>query len=287
MLIRVLIAINLILHIYMYPCKKLLLSFLFIIALGLFSSKKVNSKLLSFQSEYEVSLGEQNKPRLPGKTYVDEVSGYLLIDWINNCEESWVTTQRMMTKFINSYGVGTVSEINYSLNEAADGKKMEFVLEIKENAEVIERHFGNADKGDKLEVTFLKSDKVLSFPSDVIFPHEFLDDILKNLYSEKNMIVRNVYEGTIPDKFFNISVFFTDQETKVNKKLVPKGVINKFKKIRMAYYQDKVQVPVFEQTIHLNEQGIASFFRYDYPDYSLELNLKKVELTPLDCSNNR
>ena len=271
----------------MYSCKKLLLSFLFIIALGLFSSKKVNSKLLSFQSEYEVSLGEQNKPRLPGKTYVDEVSGYLLIDWINNCEESWVTTQRMMTKFINSYGVGTVSEINYSLNEAADGKKMEFVLEIKENAEVIERHFGNADKGDKLEVTFLKSDKVLSFPSDVIFPHEFLDDILKNLYSEKNMIVRNVYEGTIPDKFFNISVFFTDQETKVNKKLVPKGVINKFKKIRMAYYQDKVQVPVFEQTIHLNEQGIASFFRYDYPDYSLELNLKKVELTPLDCSNNR
>ena len=53
----------------------------------------------------------------------------------------------------------------------------------------------------------------------------------------------------------------------------------------MAYYQDKVQTPIFEQTLHLNNQGIASFFRYDYPDYSLELNLKKVSLNPLDCKN--
>ena len=44
-----------------------------------------------------------------------------------------------------------------------------------------------------------------------------------------------------------------------------------------------LQTPVFEQTVHLNKQGIASFFRYDYPDYSLELNLKKLNLTPLDC----
>ena len=56
------------------------------------------------------------------------------------------------------------------------------------------------------------------------------------------------------------------------------GSENKFRKVRMAYYQDKVQTPIFEQTLHLNNQGIASFFRYDYPDYSLELNLKKVSL---------
>ena len=37
----------------------------------------------------------------------------------------------MMTRFINSHGVGTVSEINYSLNESDNGKKMDFVLEIK------------------------------------------------------------------------------------------------------------------------------------------------------------
>ena len=70
-------------------------------------------------------------------------------------------------------------------------------------------------------VTFLKSDKVLGFPYDVIFPHEFLDDILRNLYSEKNMIVRNVYEGTIPDTFQYL--VFTDQETKINKTF-PKGL---------------------------------------------------------------
>ena len=40
----------------------------------------------------------------------------------------------MMTRFINSHGVGTVSEINYSINEKVDGSDMDFVLEVKEDA---------------------------------------------------------------------------------------------------------------------------------------------------------
>ena len=243
------------------------------------------AKLLSFQSEYDITLAEIDSPRVPGKTYVDKASGYLLIDWINNCEQSWVTTQRMMTRFVNSYGVGTVSEINYSLNEMSDGNKMEFVLEVKEDAEVVERHYGKAERKESLNIKFEQTDKEYNFSKDVIFPHKFLEDVLDNLESGKKLIVRNVYEGTIPDKYFNISVFFTDEVVSVDKKKLDKGIKNKFRKVRMAYYQDKVQTPIFEQTVHLNNQGIASFFRYDYPDYSLELNLKKVSLNPLDCKN--
>ena len=243
------------------------------------------AELKSFQSEYNISLSKSDDARLPGKTYVNQASGYLLIDWINNCNASWVTTQRMMTKFINSHGVGSVSEINYSLNELNDGKNMEFVLEVKDNAELVERHYGKAEKSDQLIVSFMEDDKVLKFSPEVIFPHEFLTNVINNLYSGKKMIVRDVYEGTIPDKYFNISVFFTDEIISVDKSLLGKGVLNEFKKIRMAYYQDKEQTPIFEQTIHLNKQGIASYFKYDYPEYSLELNLKKVELTPLDCKN--
>ena len=248
-----------------------------------FFLKKAHAKLLSFQSEYNISLGKTDSPRLPGRTYVDKASGYLLIDWINNCEESWVTTQRMMTKFVNSHGVGTVSEINYSLNELVNENKMEFVLEIKENAELVDRHYGKAEKKDTLIVKFVEKDKTFEFSEDIIFPHHFLEEIINNFESNKKIIVRNVYEGTIPEKFFNISVFFTDETVTFDKKVLPNGVVNKFKKIRMAYYQDKLQTPIFEQTVHLNSQGIASYFRYDYPDYSLELNLKKLNLTPLDC----
>ena len=92
-----------------------------------------------------------------------------------------------------------------------------------------------------------------------------------------------VYEGTIPDKFFNISVFFTDKIESISESILPDGVLNKFKKIRMAYYQDNKSTPIFEQTVHLNKQGIASFFRYDYPDYSLELKLRKLRLTKINC----
>ena len=62
-----------------------------------------SSNLLSYQSEYEISLGDTETVRVPGKTYVDKAYGQLFIDWINNCEDSWVSNQRMMTRFINSY----------------------------------------------------------------------------------------------------------------------------------------------------------------------------------------
>ena len=195
----------------------------------LFSFKIPSAKLLSYQSEYEISLANSEKIRLPGKTYVNEASGQLFIDWINNCQNSWVSNQRMMTRFINSHGVGTVSEINYSLNEKTDGSDMDFVLEVKEDAELVERVYGEARIKDSLIVKFPQTDKEnLNFSNDVIFPHHFLEEIISNLYSDKQMITKKVYEGTIPNKFFNISVFLTDEIIKESNLKLPKEINNKF-----------------------------------------------------------
>ena len=114
--------------------------------------------------------------------------------------------------FINSHGVGTVSEINYSINENIDGKNMDFLLEVKEDAELVNRVYGKANLKDKLVVKFPKTDKKdINFPREVVFPHKFLEEIISNLFSDKRMITKKVYEGTIPEKFFNISVFITDK----------------------------------------------------------------------------
>ena len=257
----------------------------FSLLLTFFSFEVRPAKLLSYQSEYEISLAESEQVRLPNKTYVNDASGQLFIDWINNCKNSWVSNQRMMTRFINSHGVGTVSEINYSINEKADGSDMDFVLEVKEDAELVERTYGEARKNNNLIVKFPQTDKEdLNFSNDVVFPHQFLEEIISNLYTNKRMITKKVYEGTIPNKFFNISVFLTDEIIKESDLKLPKEINNKFKKIRMSYYQDNEQTPVFEQTVNLNDQGVANFFRYDYADYSLILKLKKINLVNLDCN---
>ena len=257
----------------------------FSLLLTLFSCEDHPEKLLSYQSEYEISLAESEQVRLPNKTYVNDASGQLFIDWINNCKNSWVSNQRMMTRFINSHGVGTVSEINYSINEKADGSDMDFVLEVKEDAELVERTYGEARINNNLIVKFPQTDKEdLNFSNDVVFPHQFLEEIISNLYTNKRMITKKVYEGTIPNKFFNISVFLTDEIIKESDLKLPKEINNKFKKIRMSYYQDNEQTPVFEQTVNLNDQGVANFFRYDYADYSLILKLKKINLVNLDCN---
>lgn len=262
---------------------KLILILLFVLTSSI--SNKVKSNLLSYSSEYEISLGDSSTVRVPGKTYVDKASGQLFIDWINVCDNSWVTNQRMMTRFINSFGVGTVSEINYSLNEEDDGSKMDYVLEIKEDAMLQQRIIGNAEIGKNLIIKFPQNEKKdLTFSNDIIFPHKFLKEIIKNFDSNNKMLVKKVYEGTIPDKFFNISVFFTDEIIKESDIELPKTIINQFRKIKMSYYQDNEQIPIFEQTLHLNKQGIASYFKYDYPDYSLVLKIKKLSQVNLDCN---
>ena len=58
--------------------------FFFSLLLILFYFKLPSAKLLSYQSEYEISLAESEQVRLPNKTYVNEASGQLFIDWINN-----------------------------------------------------------------------------------------------------------------------------------------------------------------------------------------------------------
>ena len=46
-------------------------------------------------------------------------------------------------------------------------------------------------------------------------------------------------------KFLIFQFFLTDEVVSVDKTILPKGVENKFKKIRMAYYQDKTTNPCF------------------------------------------
>ena len=52
----------------------------------------------------------------------------------------------------------------------------------------------------------------------------------------------------------------------------------------MSYYQDNQQTPIFEQTVNLNDQGVANFLDMIIPDYSLVLKLKKIALVNLDCN---
>ena len=106
---------------------KYLLPIFFFLFLGYYNNSFANNSLLSFKSQYDLYLVDSEiKPNV-GKTYVTKAEGELFVDWLYNCD-SWVSNQRMVTKFINNYGVGTVNEINYSLVEMLNGTKIDFSL---------------------------------------------------------------------------------------------------------------------------------------------------------------
>ena len=107
---------------------------------------------------------------------------------------------------------------------------------FKENAELVERTFGEAKKDDnEVKVNFeLPQKDPITLPNDVIFPHQFLVDVLNDMVNGEQMLVKKVYEGTIPDKFFDISVFFTKETFKEENKALPGSVDKNFFKIRLV-----------------------------------------------------
>ena len=54
----------------------------------------------------------------------------------------------------------------------------------------------------------------------------------------------------------------------------------------MAYYEEDSQTTSLELTAKINRQGIVSYFKYDYPDYSLVMKLKKLAVIKNSCKKN-
>ena len=248
-------------------------------------SSKSNSKLMPFQSEYEISNVQKEEARIPGRTYVDKATGYLVIDWLNSCENSWVSNQRMFVKFRNSNNVGTISDINFSLKESYESSELEFALQVKENNLLVERVNGKGKKGEKVNINISRpAEKKIELPIDVMFPHEHLKFILTKLGSSETMFSKKVYEGSIPNNFLNISTFINESKSTLAKELLTDDVLNEFYTVRMAYYEDKSSVASLELTAKINKQGLVSYFKYDYPDYSLVMDLKKLTINKKNCN---
>lgn len=260
-----------------------IINFLFIVIFWIGNSNA--NSLISYQSVYEIELDNERVVKNTfGTPYIKQANGQLLLDWFDNCS-SWVSNQRMNLKFINSSGVGTLSDINYSLNEKYDGSEMTFALQVKENNMIKQRINGKAEKKKKVKVKlFDNREKELEFSGDIIFPHQHLKSIISNIKDDKKIVSHRVYEGSIPEKFLNVSTFINNKTVKLEKKLLTAGISNKFWIVRMAYYDENKQTPEMELTAHINQQGFVSFFKYDYPSYSLKMKLKKVVLSPTKCN---
>ena len=256
-----------------------------VFALAIVCKNTTSQELLSYQSLYTIKL-DNNRDSTPsiGKSYITDAQGELFLDWFDNCK-SWVSNQRMFVKFRNSNNVGTISDINFSLKESYESSELEFALQVKENNLLVERINGKGKKDKKVNINISRpAEKKIELPIDVMFPHEHLKFILTKLGSSETMFSKKVYEGSIPNNFLNISTFINESKSTLAKELLTDDVLNEFYTVRMAYYEDKASVASLELTAKINKQGLVSYFKYDYPDYSLIMNLKKLTINKKNCN---
>ena len=61
-----------------------------------------------------------------------------------------------------------------------------------------------------------------------MLPHEYLKLITKSLIKKMVLYLQKVYEGSLPENFFNISTFINQKSFKFTGIDIPKEVKNKF-----------------------------------------------------------
>ena len=72
------------------------------------------------------------------------------------------------------------------------------------------------------------------------------------------MITKKVYEGTIPDKFFNISVFITDEIIKESDLKLLKKLTTNLKKLECPIIKIISKYLYLSKQL-INDQGVANF----------------------------
>ena len=123
-------------------------------------------------------------------------------------------------------------------------------------------------KGENVIVDISSPEKKsLSFPKNVLFPHEHLKLVVSKIdQSDESSILSNkVYEGSLPENFLEITTFISEKKEKIDSKLLSSQIKNSFRNVRMAYFENQSETPSLELTAKINSQGIVGFFQYDYP----------------------
>ena len=230
----------------------------------------------SHRAFYKMSLG-----KIKNNSDIIGVEGRMIFEWRSVCD-GWSVNQRYLMRYQRDMANDIVTDTEYNSWESNDGTRYRFNVNHRMPKEENTNIEGTAfyRSGQKNGTVQFKAPrrKEYKLPLHTMFPSTHTFALLDAAQVKKNFLVVPVFDGSELETAVSVSSVIgakkTLKETKNNL------LTTNYWPIRMAFFPVKgTQIlPSYEITINIHENGVSSSLVLDYQDYTVNLELVKLEL---------
>ena len=245
------------------------------------SSSAKAADLPSYLAVYDLTL-DRATPRssLVGAT------GSMAIEWRDVCD-GWSSSQRVTIALSEIWGNIIESDSNFASWESRDGLAYRFDVRNFRDGNLHEQFRGHATlsgPGGKGKVVYLIPEgKSLDLPKETIFPSGHLFLLVDAANKGKKTLYRLVFDGANKEGMFDINAVIGDlTPAEAPDDSFDFSLNEKYWPVRLAFFSTKadVDLPDYETTVHLSENGVAREILLDYGNFKIKGILNKLEFPP-------
>ncbi len=231
-------------------------------------------ELLSHRAVYQLSLA-QGTATTGG---VSDVRGGLVLEWRDSCEGA-ISNQRL--GFVASFGdaPGFTYDVRFSSWESPDNKRLRFNVRSFDGANLFEEYRGEAtldEAGGK--AAFAEPEgETLALPRGTLFPTEHMLKLIEGALAGEVVVSHDVFDGSGMEGLSRVTAVI-GRPTVVDSATTDAAEERRWP-VSLAYHDVTVadDVPSFELTFELSEQGVLYDLVLDYGDFALEADLEQLE----------
>lgn len=232
------------------------------------------------QATYDLTL-----KRAKWSAEIAGMSGRLVSEFDDVCS-GFTYNQRLVTSMASSDGSTTEGNYWVSTYESSDGSSFRFSVTNTINGEQTEKAQGSATRQQDgaTEVSFTgPNGKKIVLPAATMFPTEFMGRAVAAARVGKKSFSARMFEGDDEGKVYDAYVAIGSQRQASETQLkLPGGEVLKDLRawpVTVSYYEigANSDLPRYESSFLLFENGITSDVTLDYGDFALNATLRRID----------
>ncbi|MBZ0215886.1 MAG: cell envelope integrity EipB family protein [Fimbriimonadaceae bacterium] len=256
-----------------------------IVATAFYAGPAEAAALAAHRAVYDLKLD-----RADDGNGISDVNGRMVFEFVGNSCEGYTVNMRYRTNFANSEGKVAMSDIQSSTWESGDGASFSFTTRQFLGSNLTEETRGSASRPDQASDVSIKltqpSEKSFAADATTMFPTQHFVALIDAALDGKRFLQIPVYDGSNEgDKIYDTSAVIGAAATRAAGES-DEEITEDIKDltvwpVSIAYFEEKQdgeQLPSYQISFDLFENGVSKKLVLDYGDFVLSGKLVSLEM---------
>ena len=225
-------------------------------------------------------------------TGISALSGRMVYEFSGSACEGYSVSFRFVTEFQDVSGGSKVTDLRSSSYENPKDASFQFFSKTYVDQRMVEKARGIAHQDDGTKTIELQEpgQRKLTISGKTLYPTEHLNKIIEAARAGQSFVSADVYDGSeTGDKVYATTAVIGASRTEdVPLSDEPSAAVSRIKQaqawpVTIAYFdpaqeQDGEEMPVYQMSFLLYDNGISRELKMDYGQFSLRGKLRQLEL---------